>query len=194
MQTSFVNKNNYWEIIRQWWGKVPSQVVLVVKNTPANAEDVRDMNLIPGPGWSFAGRHGNPLQYSCLEHPMDREARQVTVHGVAKSWTQLKLLEHTLLFLAFYFLFSPWKNLVHQYEVGLRTIGVHARGIHPRNGMLESLWVKGHSKGRQSSERDQNKPLRGISTKGAVWCGLLEPNHGKEGIHMGLQLVIWFII
>ena len=100
----------------------------------------------------------------------------------------------TLLFLAFYFLFSSWKNLVHQYEVGLRTIGVHARSIHPRNGMLASLWVKGHSKERQSSERDQNKPLRGISTKGAVWCGLLEPKHGKECIHMGLQLVIWFII
>ena len=51
-----------------------SQVALVVKNLPANAEDVRDEASIPGSGISPGGGHGNPLQYSCLENPMDRGA------------------------------------------------------------------------------------------------------------------------
>ena len=46
--------------------------------------------LIPGSGKSPGGRHGKPLQYSCLENPMDRGAGQVIVHGVAKSWIPLK--------------------------------------------------------------------------------------------------------
>ena len=44
-------------------------MVLVVKNPPANAGDIRDVTLIPGLGRSGAGDHGNPLQYSCLENP-----------------------------------------------------------------------------------------------------------------------------
>ena len=44
-------------------------MALVVKNPPANAGDVRDTGLIPGLGRSPGGRHGNPLQYSCLENP-----------------------------------------------------------------------------------------------------------------------------
>ena len=63
------------------------QVVLAVKNPTANAEDVRDIGLIPGSGRSPGARHGNPLQYSCLENPMDRKARWVTVPRVAKSQT-----------------------------------------------------------------------------------------------------------
>ena len=51
-----------------------SQVALVVKNPPANARDIRDVGLIPGLKRSPGGEHGNPLQYSCLENPMDREA------------------------------------------------------------------------------------------------------------------------
>ena len=58
-----------------------SQVTLVVKNSPANAGDIRDTNLIPGSGRAPGGRHGNPLQYSCLENPMDRGAWQATVRG-----------------------------------------------------------------------------------------------------------------
>ena len=69
-----------------------SQVALVVKNLPANAEDVRDEASIPGSGRSPGGGHGNPLQYSCLENPMDRGAWQAIVHGVAKSRTRLKRL------------------------------------------------------------------------------------------------------
>jgi len=44
-----------------------------------------DLGLIPGLGRSPGGGHGNPLQYSCLENPMDREAWQATVHGVTES-------------------------------------------------------------------------------------------------------------
>ena len=46
-----------------------SQVVLVIKNLPANAGDIRDVGSIPGSGRSPGGGHGNPLQYSCLENP-----------------------------------------------------------------------------------------------------------------------------
>ena len=59
-------------------------VVLVVKNPPANAGDLRDVGSILGPGRSPGGGNGNPLQYSFLENPMDREAWWATVHGVAK--------------------------------------------------------------------------------------------------------------
>ena len=64
-----------------------SQVALVVKKLPANAGDIRDAGSIPGMGRSLGGGHGNPLQYSCLENPMDRGAWQATVYGVAKSQT-----------------------------------------------------------------------------------------------------------
>ena len=63
-------------------GQKASQVVLVVKNPPANAGDKRDSGLIPGLGRSPGGGHGNSLQYSCLENPMDRGAWRATVHGV----------------------------------------------------------------------------------------------------------------
>ena len=65
---------------------------LVVKNLPANAGDRRDAGSIPELG-RFPGRgRGNPLQYSCLENPMDRGAGQATVHRVAQSRTRLKRL------------------------------------------------------------------------------------------------------
>ena len=60
---------------------------LVVKNPPANRGDIRDVGLIPGSGRSHGEGNGNPLQYSCLGNSTDRGAWQVTVHGIAKSWT-----------------------------------------------------------------------------------------------------------
>ena len=59
-------------------------MALVVKNLPANAGDIKDMGLIPGSGRSPGVGHGSPLQYSCLDNPMDREAWLATVHRVAK--------------------------------------------------------------------------------------------------------------
>ena len=61
--------------------------MLVVKNPPANAGDIRDMDLIPGSGRSPGEGNGNPLQYSCLGNPMDRVAWQATVHRVTKTQT-----------------------------------------------------------------------------------------------------------
>ena len=64
--------------------------MLVVKNPPANVENVRDMGSIPEWGRSPGGGHGNPLQYSFLENPMDRGAWWATVYRATKSRTQLK--------------------------------------------------------------------------------------------------------
>ena len=62
----------------------------VVKNAPANAEDTRDVVLIPESGRSPRVGNDNPLQYSCLGNPMDRGAWWLaTVYGVTKSQTQL---------------------------------------------------------------------------------------------------------
>ena len=65
-------------------------MALVAKNLPANVGDIRDASLTSGSGRSPGGGHDNPLQCSCLENPMDRGDWRVTVHGVAKSQTQLK--------------------------------------------------------------------------------------------------------
>ena len=61
-----------------------SQVVVVVKNLPARTGDVTDLSSIPGSGRSPGRGHGHPLQYSCLENPMDRGAWRATAHGVAE--------------------------------------------------------------------------------------------------------------
>ena len=64
--------------------------MLVVKNLPANEGDTKDTGSIPGWGRSPGGGHGRPLQYSCLENPMDRGAWQAVVHRFSKSQIQLK--------------------------------------------------------------------------------------------------------
>ena len=64
----------------------------VVKNPPANAADIIDTGSTPGSGRFPRGGYGNPLQYSCLENPMDRGAWLATAHRVAKSRTRLKRL------------------------------------------------------------------------------------------------------
>ena len=59
----------------------------MVKNSPGNAGDVRDVGLIPGLGRSAGGGHDKPLQYTYLENPMDRRAWRATLHGVSRSQT-----------------------------------------------------------------------------------------------------------
>ena len=91
-----------------------SQVALVVKNPPANAGNLRDAGSIPGLGRSPGGGHGNLLQYSCLEKPMDRGAWQAPVHGVTKSWTQLlKYLLRSCMYL------FPWYWLLKGFYIFL---------------------------------------------------------------------------
>ena len=62
-------------------------MALVVKNLPADAGEIKDMCSTPELGRSPGDGHGNSLQYSFLENPMDRGAWWATVHGVVKSWT-----------------------------------------------------------------------------------------------------------
>ena len=73
-------------------------MVLVVKNLPANAGDIKEIGSVPGLGRSPGGGYRNPLQYSCLENPVVRGAWQATVHRVAESLTPLKwLCTHTFI-------------------------------------------------------------------------------------------------
>ena len=58
--------------------------VTMVKNSPANAGDARDVGLIPGLGKSTEGGNGNPLQYPCLENPMDKGAWWATIYGLGR--------------------------------------------------------------------------------------------------------------
>ena len=80
------------------WTKLDraSPVVLVVKNLPTSAGDIRDLSSILGSGRSHGGGHGNALQYSCLENPMDRGTWQPAVNRAVKSQTWPKQLStHT---------------------------------------------------------------------------------------------------
>ena len=61
-----------------------SQVALVVKNLPVKEADLRDVGLLPGLERSSGEGNGNPLQYSCLQDPMDRGAWRATIYGIAK--------------------------------------------------------------------------------------------------------------
>ena len=64
-----------------------SQMVLVVKNPPYNAGDIKNASVIPGLGRSPAGGHGNPLQYSCLENPWTEEPMDYSLWGHMESDT-----------------------------------------------------------------------------------------------------------
>ena len=63
----------------------------MMKNLPAIAGDAGNAGSIPGLGRSLGEGNGNLLQYSCLENSMDRGAWRATIHGVAKSWTQMSM-------------------------------------------------------------------------------------------------------
>ena len=62
-------------------------MALVLKNLPSNAGHLRDLGSVSGLGGSPGKGNGNPLQYSCLENPMERGAVWATAHGVTQSWT-----------------------------------------------------------------------------------------------------------
>ena len=70
--------------------------VLRSKEPACNAEDAGDLGSVPESGGSPGGGHGNPLQFSCPENPMDRGAWRAMVHRVRKSWTWLKRLSRAL--------------------------------------------------------------------------------------------------
>ena len=98
----------------------PSQVALAVKHSPANAEDVRDAGLMVGSGRSPARGYGNPLQYSFLENPMNREAWQATVHRVSKSQTWLKrLIMHAACIMPHLVSSKDWYLLSFKHVLGI---------------------------------------------------------------------------
>ena len=97
------------KITKQWvpctqWIRSTSNITLLYRGFPGDASGKElacqcKRHKSPAPGRSPGGRHGNPLHCPCLENPMDRGAWQGTVHGVAKSRTQLKWLStHALLY------------------------------------------------------------------------------------------------
>ena len=102
------------------WFVGASQVALVVKNPPTNAGDPRDAGSTPG------GRNGNPLQYSCLENPMDGGAWWAAVHGVTKSQTRLKWLSSSSMDyqkMATHFSILVWKIPWTEEPGGLQSMG-----------------------------------------------------------------------
>ena len=79
----------------QTWLNWTELKLQLVKNPSGSAGDARDVGSIPGSGRSPVEGNGNPLQYSCLEKPMDREAWWAMAHGVAESQTRLSVRTHT---------------------------------------------------------------------------------------------------
>ena len=67
--------------------KAQLKTSLVAQTVKECACIVEDLSMIPGLGRSPGEGNGNPLQYSCMENPVDRGTRQVTVHGITKSDT-----------------------------------------------------------------------------------------------------------
>ena len=92
----------------------------VVKNPLADAEDVRDVGSVPGLGRSPGVGNGKPLQYSCLDNFVDRDAWQATVHGVTKNWTQLSDWALTRAWVS-----SKWHVLLRFYDLPASFIWHH---------------------------------------------------------------------
>ena len=99
-----------------------------------SAFDAEDLGLIPGLGRSPGEGNGTPLQYSCLENPMDREARQTIVHGIAKSRTRLS---------DFTFTFTACGILVPQSRIKpmLLSVRVLITGL-PANSLFGCLFIQ----------------------------------------------------
>ena len=98
-----------------------SQMMLVVKNLPANSEDKTEVGLIPGSRRSPGVGNGNPLQYSFLENPMDRGTWQSTVQDITKSWTCLS----TRAFLGWLTPFQTIRIFLVMLETFLRLLNFH---------------------------------------------------------------------
>ena len=112
---SFPNKrytgSEFFDLLNDWNVLILS-IYLTYLGFPGGSEvkasacNVGDLGSIPGSGRSPGEGNGNPLQYSCLENPMDGGAWRATVHGVAKSWTRLS--DFTFTFTFCYLQFSIW--------------------------------------------------------------------------------------
>ena len=119
-----------------------SQVVLVVKNLPAKAGDIRDTCSVLGAGRSPGEGHGNPLQYSCLENPMNRGAWQLQSIG---SQVKVKSFSRVRIFA------TPWTptRLLPPWDSSGKSTGVGChfllRGIFPTQGLNPVSPIPGRS-------------------------------------------------
>ena len=144
----------------------------MVKNPPANTADA---SLISGSGRSPGGRHGNPLQYSCLENPMDRGTWQDIVHGVSKSQTLLKWPSTQI------HLLKPHLAVWWYLDVG------------PLGGDLvdRSSWRRDTHDGINILGRRDTRQLA-LSPLGEHTAGWQPPTSQKESSHQNLtMLVLW---
>ena len=91
MDQTCISCGGRWILTTEPLGK-PTVTIITIKASACNAGD---LGSIPGSGRSPGEGNGNPLQYSCLENPMDGGAWWATVHGVTKSWIQLSDLTFT---------------------------------------------------------------------------------------------------
>ena len=90
------------------------KIMIIIPSSQGSACNEGDLGLSPGSGRSPGEGNGNPLQYSCLENPMDGGAWRATVHGVLKSWTRLSdslSLSHVVVLMTF---FDPYKTCVNE--------------------------------------------------------------------------------
>ena len=110
-----------------------SQVVLVVKNPTAKAGDVGSS---PGSGRSPGRGHGNPLQYSCLENPMDRRAWRAIVHAVTETWL-MQLSTHTHNFKYSYCKSTTKVLPAHSYQCNPKSSQLSHHLHRPKHGSLE---------------------------------------------------------
>ena len=111
----------------------------VGKESACSAGDAGDLGLIPGSGRPPGGGNGNPLQYSCLENPMDRGSWGATVHGAKKSQTRLRDWAHHSMWLSLKFftgLFVFWHTFM-LFLVSTSCLGIAT----PENGFTNNeLW------------------------------------------------------
>ena len=148
-----------------------SQMALVVKNPPANAGDIRNASLIPRSERSPGGGHGNLLQYSCLENPMDRGVWWATIHRVTKSWTRLKPLSmQNLFFLNFrfqawhiqLFLLWPWllvlNSIPHSKPYHTCSIGILC--LFTQQVFIKHLLCESYSKNMEYTEMSKNNTTK----------------------------------
>ena len=117
-----------------------SQVALVVKNLPANAGERRDSGLIPGSGRSPGGGHGNTLQYSGWENPVERGDWWATVHGVAKELNMTEATNHrhvSILSILFIYILQPTPVFLPGESHGLRSLVGCSPQVHKESDTTE---------------------------------------------------------